>query len=595
MQNARRIYLYLISYISLLMVLGGVSTLLRLLIEAALGATRGGGAGFNDAAYQREQFSFGAAVLLVGGIVWAIHWLLVQRSVAPTQPAAAEERQSGLRRFFLYAVLATTLWNVAFAGQQLLFLGLRAPPTAAPSATLPFSGSAALVGLLVYGLAGAYYWRVLRQDLAATPETATGATLHRLYSYLVCYVTLTVVLVQTATLARLLWEALTAGTPPWARDAQWVPAGVASPISWLVVAGTIWLLHWRAVQRETAAAAAELRSAVRKFYLYGMTLQTVVVTLVSASFFLNSLFRLLWGSDPVAGTGDSLLSAAGGPVLTALVYGVFWAYHWQVLKWDTGFAGAGAEFNAGIRRLYHYLVALIGLGMLAGGVGNLLRLLIDGLLGGRDTIALNPQGWGDQISFVVTLILVGTPVWLAHWLPMQREALAPDGEAARQGLARRLYLFLILLLTMLGLLSGSAWLIYQVFRHLGEPFPPWASDISWALATTVTAGVLLAYHLTTLLGDLRARRAAPPVEVAAPAPLEVASLVLLRSPDAARLDQALARLSSALPTGSQMEVMPAPGVSRDELQAWLAGRVAAPVPPLLPPEPEPPVPSPVAP
>jgi hypothetical protein len=581
MQVARRVYLYLISYISLWMVLAGASNLLALLVRNLLAILPDSATGAVD---QREQFSLWGAMLLVGGIVWAIHWLLAQRGVAPTNPAAAEERQSALRKLFLYGALATTLWQVAFALADLLQTTLR------PVAEFDYSPDPKLVWtaagaqLLVYGLGWLYYWRVRNQDQATTPETGRAATVRRWYFYLVNYVALSVVLVQTANLAGDLWQLLTSPLRPSFVDSQWVPLPIAIALAWIVAAGGIWLWHWRTVQRLVATDTAEQRSTLRKVYLYGMTLQTVSVTLANAAFLLNSLFRLFWGTDPVAGTGETALTAAGRPLLTALVYGVFWAYHWQVLKWDGQLPVAGPAFATALRQLYHYLVALIGLGMLAGGIGDTLRLLIDRALGGSATTSLSQQQWGDQLSLVITLILVGAPVWLLSWRHVQREALASDGAAARQSLPRRLYLFVVLFATVTALLISAASLIYQVFRHLGDPIGSWASDMSWAFAATVTAGVLLAYHLSILRSDLRARLPDPPATPALPETARVSEvIVLLRGADAESVEAAIATIRHQLPRSIGVDVILAAGVNPAEITAWLAARATLPMPPVPPP------------
>ena len=61
-------------------------------------------------------------------------------------------------------------------------------------------------------------------------------------------------------------------------------APVASALASIVVAGTIWFWHWRAVQRQTAGEAAEQRSVLRKSSLDGMPLETGGLTLAHRSF-----------------------------------------------------------------------------------------------------------------------------------------------------------------------------------------------------------------------------------------------------------------------------------------------------------------------
>ena len=318
-------------------------------------------------------------------------------------------------------------------------------------------------------------------------------------------------------------------------------------------------------------------------------METVAVTLTSVALFFYNLLRYILGSNPLTGTGESLLTAAGGPLLTALVYGLFWTYHRRILAWDAGLVGAEAPLQASIRRLYHYLVALIALAVLAGGVTSMLRLLIDLWLGGSVTSALNRQTWGDQISLFATLISVGAPVWYANWARLQRWAMAADGSADRQSVLRRIYLYLILFASVITLLVSSAWIIYQILRTLGESFNgSLISGMSWALGAAITGAVLLAYHLRILLGDQRAGAAEPtvprgePVSMSTPPPDEALALVVaVRSHNPPGVEEALRKLQDLLPAGSVVEILPAGNVTAGELRAWLAHHPLPPEPPAL--------------
>jgi len=118
---------------------------------------------------------------------------------------------------------------------------------------------------------------------------------------------------QLADLAANVWALPTAPLNQFRGDTQWLPEPLAGNAAAILVAGAIWVMRWWTVQRRVAADEDEQRSVLRKVYLYGMTLQTVAVTLATSATFLDNLFRAVWGTDPVAGTGDSLLTAAGRP------------------------------------------------------------------------------------------------------------------------------------------------------------------------------------------------------------------------------------------------------------------------------------------
>src|SRR5439155_26255400 len=131
-----------------------------------------------------------------------------------------------------------------------------------------------------------------------------------------CFFTLSVLMAAASDLARLLWNGMTPGDQiilP-STDLATLPPVIADAAT-IVTAATLWLLHWLPVQRLTAISSDEQHSALRKVYLYGMVLQAVAVSVTSIALFLYNLLRMALGSNPLAGTGESPVIAAGGPLL----------------------------------------------------------------------------------------------------------------------------------------------------------------------------------------------------------------------------------------------------------------------------------------
>src|SRR5258705_13961668 len=91
-----------------------------------------------------------------------------------------------------------------------------------------------------------------------------------------------------------------------------------------------------------------------------------------------------------------------------------------------------------IRRLYFYLVALISLEVVIWGLINLLSTIFaeNSLFPGADTIAQ-----------ALALLLVGMPIFVFHWLLAQR--LAAGDEEERSAIIRALFLYTVLLLTLI--------------------------------------------------------------------------------------------------------------------------------------------------
>jgi hypothetical protein len=217
-----------------------------------------------------------------------------------------------------------------------------------------------------------------------------------------------------------------------------------------------------------------------------------------------------------------------------LVYGAAWAYQRQAVRQQAS-AFAEAPRQTGIRRLYTYLVALAGLGVLATGVGGLLWAVVDVLVRGRFE--------ADLVALYATMTLVGLPVWVLHWRPM------PADVRETQSLARRLYVYLSLIAASLTLVGSAAAVIYRLLTlALGGA---WSTavlgDLAHALAIAVVAAGVAAYHWRILRADARRGQPAPPLVPAEPA----AALVEIRAADAAALGRALAALRA---TGVQVTV-----------------------------------------
>src|SRR5258708_13566728 len=104
-----------------------------------------------------------------------------------------------------------------------------------------------------------------------------------------------------------------------------------------------------------------------------------------------------------------------------------------------GSAAQEAERQAGIRRLYTNLVALVSLGAWAIGAGGLLWTLAE--QAEAPIIGVPAGDWKNPVSLWLTLLAAGAVVWLAHW----RQA---PWAADRQALPSPLYVWAALLPTV---------------------------------------------------------------------------------------------------------------------------------------------------
>jgi len=157
----RRIYTYLLSAIGLGMLSVGVGGLLKLLLGALTGVNTPA-----DWAqpWWKSQFSLFVTVLLVGISTWLWFWLQVQRRVQGEEAAA--ERESTIRRIYLYLATGASVIGMVGAITVLIYsalrlaLGLHTAPQFLRDLSIYLSTLIAAATVLVYHV------RILRAEQA---------------------------------------------------------------------------------------------------------------------------------------------------------------------------------------------------------------------------------------------------------------------------------------------------------------------------------------------------------------------------------------------------------------------------------------------
>ena len=96
MKSIRRLYFYLVAFISIEVVVWGLIGLLRSMVDDVVS----GGA---------DALAQALALILVGVPIFLIHWLWAQCAAAQEE----EEQTASLRAIFLHAILLATLIPVA--------------------------------------------------------------------------------------------------------------------------------------------------------------------------------------------------------------------------------------------------------------------------------------------------------------------------------------------------------------------------------------------------------------------------------------------------------------------------------------------------
>lgn len=494
MLTVKRIYLYLVAAISLTGVTWAVIGLGRLVIREGIG--RG----------QIIGLAGWLAVIIVGLPIFLFHWLMAQKQVS----ADPEERGSIIRRIYLYGVMAAGASPIISNIYRLVDNGLLAVLDGSKPTYYPYSLTTGehLVALLVWGVVWSYIWWQVRADNRALPPpdaptaALTGAEdrggVRRLY----------LLAFALAGLVMLSWGAI-----DLLKTLMQLPGGVfwrtpvAHDIAKLVIGAAVWLVHWLLLQQAFwSGAAAEERSLFRKLYLYLAVFVYSVMAVGSGTTLLKRLIELALGAPPDT---EPLLSQLSVPVPLVVVGGVFWAYHWYVLRQDAEQAPE-APRQAGVRRIYAYLVAAIGLAALLSGVGGLLGILVD--------LLTTPEAVGfayyrEQVALFSAMTVVGIPVWLFPWRTMQNLAVSMpaaagvegNGEEERRSTVRKIYLYFYVFVAAIAVFSSVGWFVFHILTAiLGADLPDdFITQVLTALVISLLAVGVWLYHWWAIRHDNR--------------------------------------------------------------------------------------------
>ena len=481
MKIIRRVYFYLLSLISIQVVLWAVINLVRTIFSGELitGVV--------------DWLAGGIAFVLVGMPIFLMHWTTIQREVRQDQDV--EERNSRVRSVFLYAALLSTGIPISFAIMAILnrlftqAFGLSAT-VAVLGGTQTHTDNliAAAANLMVL----VYFWRVLKNDWVSDPNNEDRREISRLHRYLWMVYGLGLLTFGTHQALRYIF------TKPldFGRSAEW---GLAAGLTLIVVGLPIWLTAWSIIQR-SLARVQERQSMLRLVVFYLLTLGSLGFTLVS----LGSLAAngLRWVFQVESWTLPAFIDLQASQLSTLVLMGTLWAYFDRSL-WGTVRAVEDELRQAALRRIYTSVLSLGGL--IASFVG--LILLFGAVIEGLFTLSIG--GLGGMLSDALAVLIIGLPLWLRFWMEIQRET-TRNGEIGvhgRRSVLRKGYLYLVLFSTVVGAMLSSGWWIYGVLNALLGSIP---SDfwLNFALQLRIAAvfGVFLLYHLKVLRADGREAR-----------------------------------------------------------------------------------------
>ncbi|MFC1910190.1 DUF5671 domain-containing protein, partial [Chloroflexota bacterium] len=467
MSNVRRVYLYLVSLITLGIFAAGVRALLYLLFDIAVNGSPSAG----SPEFLQQQLSLGIAMLVIGGPLWFFFWRSAQRHTGTNQT----EIGSVIRKAILNLILVvTTIMSLLAAKDFLNWLISGVPLSQNPAASI--STLIVTIAILLY------YCHISEKE----GHPSSGAmTLRRWYIYIVSgwgLVWLTVGTVQFIDACSLL-------LPVWGQvmvtGKFWIDP-VQNNVAWLVLGGLYWYLHW------FRFSANDVRSTLRQVYIY--LLATIASSIAGLVALVLGLYRIfVWAFGTIPNAGDGYFQFLGWVIPTIIVSAFVWIYHRIVAQEES--AGLPNRLLSA-RRLYIYIMSFIGLGAVISGLIPLLGIFLDVLSQSiSPPLAIQPDWWQRQLALCLSLLIVAVPLWWYYWNRIILLAEA-SGLIEWRARLRRIYLYLVIGAAIIGLAAALVNIIYQLLNGIlsGNLGINVLRSTRWSIQSLITAAPVLAFH-----------------------------------------------------------------------------------------------------
>ena len=481
MKTIRRLYFYAVAFISFEVVLWGLIGLIRSIVNPDL---------ITNSAQTLAQ---ALSLILVGVPIFLIHWLWAQRASAREE----DEKNATLRAVFLYGALLATLIPVV---QNLIalinrtFLGAVriSYERALVGGTQSWPDN--LIAIVLNLLLASYFWSILRADWSTLTDAENFKDIRRLYRFLWVLYGLLMVIFGAQQILHYIFYIPTGAIGTMGRET------FINATALLVIGAPIWFFAWRILQ-DALADSDEKESLLRLGILYLLSLSGVIVVLTAGGNLFYMLLNRLFGEDMA---WSEFIQKIGGPISLGLPFGVMWAYYGKWLTLQISFEGQ-APRRAGMKRIYFYILSSIGVTAAFVGLSSLFSFLID--FGIADS-SLSSEGIRQSLTSALAILVVGLPLWLMTWRPMQAEALTDGdtGDHARRSIVRKAYLYLVLFVSVIGGMVSAGGLVFTLINALlGGDNSNFINSILNTLQILILFIILLLYHLSALRKDGVAR------------------------------------------------------------------------------------------
>ena len=538
MLTVRRLYIYTVSAVTLVIAAIGAANLLGLGLDKIFSAITG--AGWIDAGpdWERERLSFSIPFIVIATPIWYLHWRMAQRAVRGA--GAIAERRSLIR--------AAYFTGLVFVSLQIIIQGLNAVIELSTERLLggfldPWerdSVVSSLAGVMVAGALCAFHIIAYRRAIRDETAEHFSALLPQAGFYLASVIGALVLLFGASDLIRLVVDALTGDDGP----GRWWREPLSSALALAATGGLVWTAHWFFTERLLATSSwwgkSRRSSGLRRGYLLSILVIATTMAIFHFAEGVDGIARFVL--DVRERTHETRLSIIAGPMLATLPFIAFWLMHRRRLMAEAAGIGFSLSFLTA-RQLLSYFMAFVSLVMASAGAAMLFAEVVR-MVGTEDT-------WRSDIGRPMGLVIGGGAVWAWYWSEI-RARFAADPQTEQLSTSRRTYLFVVFGGGLVALVIGLAMTVYQVMQEaLGvSESTQLASEIALPLGVTVLATGVALSHGLMLRRDLAVLEAVRHEEKEQA--IEVGVRLTLTGPKGGDVDSVVEALRRHLPNGYRL-------------------------------------------
>ncbi|MCH7800921.1 MAG: hypothetical protein IIC24_05165, partial [Chloroflexi bacterium] len=476
--TVRRLYFYLVSFVTLMMAANGVMLIgLDLLDRLFVGTA---------VSTSTTKLAWGLALIIIGLPLWAFHWRAMTRHVT----ALPVETRSELRKIYLYLVLGVALTFVLVSAPAMLVQIFR---------TADFRGFP-WAAVAVWSLVWMFHWRLESDEGQDTPETVG---IRRFYLYVVSAVALTMLALGGGRIVHIILaggyvSAFSVPVLQLEESGIWTSA-LRSALATLIVGSGAWAAHWLLFARR------DHESALRWVYLYVFAILGGIITVMVASgTLINGV--LTWAFDALgADSAVDHFDFLPGVIASVAVGVALWAYHWWMAQDESG---RSPQLKLGANRTYNYIIAFLGLGTLSAASFVILNTFLTAITeSSRDLLSGNDV-WKEPVAMAITLAVIGAPMFGFAWRTILGRVAQDDDCRERTALSRKIFTFVVLGAGGLALAGSASATLFVFLRDVLDAglSLDTVRDVRPAIGATLTAVFILPYQWSVYKAD---RLAAP--------------------------------------------------------------------------------------